>query len=447
MGNWRQMGKPFLHGSNKRRIVAKDFFVSETEIAPEVSLDIRTWGEEGIAVEPRKQLNGKYRVMMDEDVLQAIFLHYVGLSWSVKLKWALRRTVQDKKVWKRSERRMSRDEKHRREYFLGQSLAESTQSLAWTKKEAYGTEYFLAQLPDTVEAGSRGGYDDEDEPDTGTKVKTPLQIRQQLLLRIASELLIHQAQHGAVAVVQSDLQWFYTSLSHTTIFTVLRYFGMPRAWMDFFKKYLETPLKMVYEAGEFEVQCRKRGVPIVHAISNMMAEVVLFVLDMAVNQNAQGSLLYRLTDDIWLWGEPGRVNDAWVTVQRSCNVLGLTINKRKKTEAAAQVEQEHILLHPAMEQLREGLKNLVRSLGVEIHLQKAVIAADSRAATLTLDDQSIVTGDVIIGADGIQSRVRQSIMKEDTSPQSFGVSTFRFVRMGRRGAEGRYVDDKGEARE
>ena len=290
-------------------------------------LDGWSWGEEAISVEPRKQLNGKYRVMMDEDILQAIFLHYIGLTWSVRTKGALRRVVQNKKVWKESNIAMSRSEKRRREYFLGKSTV-SMQGLAWTKQNKYEEDYFLAQLPDSVEAGARGGYDDE-EDDNAPDVKTPMKIRQQLLHQLASELLIHRALHGEVAVVQSDIQWFYTSLSHSTIFTVLRYLGMPEPWTLFFKTYLETPLKMIHEGQESEVRSRKRGVPIAHAISNFMAEVVLFVLDFAVNQEAQGTLLYRLTDDMWIWGDPATTNDAWKSVRRCVNILGLTINDNK----------------------------------------------------------------------------------------------------------------------
>ena len=293
------------------------------------SLDTWSWGVDGISVEPRKQLNGKYRVMMDEDILQALFLHYIGLTWSVKMKAALRRVVQDKHVWKKSAPEISRDERNRREYFLAGSCTNSMNSLAQTKQEAYETDYFLAQLPDTVEAGARGGYDDEENDDAKANIKTPLRIRQQLLHQLVSELLIHRAQHGDVAVVQSDIQWFYTSLSHSTVFTVLRYFGVPETWMSFFKKYLETPLKMVYGGQESETRTRKRGVPISHAISNFMAEAVLFVLDLAVNQEAQGTLLYRLTDDLWIWGDPTTTNDAWKSIRRCVNVLGLTINEKK----------------------------------------------------------------------------------------------------------------------
>lgn len=48
--------------------------------------DLENWQwdaeDEGMWVEPRRQLNGKTRIMMDEDVLQAIFLHYIGMCES-----------------------------------------------------------------------------------------------------------------------------------------------------------------------------------------------------------------------------------------------------------------------------------------------------------------------------------------------------------------------------
>lgn len=46
--------------------------------------------ESGIPVEPRRQLNGKYRVVMDEDILQSIFLHYISMSWAIHFKEQLR---------------------------------------------------------------------------------------------------------------------------------------------------------------------------------------------------------------------------------------------------------------------------------------------------------------------------------------------------------------------
>ncbi|KAK1623671.1 hypothetical protein BDP81DRAFT_120432 [Colletotrichum phormii] len=50
-------------------------------------------GEEGVSYLPRQQANGKYRIWMDEDVLQVIFIHWVGIKGCVSLKETLTRLV------------------------------------------------------------------------------------------------------------------------------------------------------------------------------------------------------------------------------------------------------------------------------------------------------------------------------------------------------------------
>ena len=78
--------------------------------------------------------------------------------------------------------------------------------MAFQKQDTYGKNYFLARLPSTMKAGDRVSYDDEETDETDEDVKSPLQIRQQLLHQIAAELIIHQSLHGEVAIVKSDLQ-------------------------------------------------------------------------------------------------------------------------------------------------------------------------------------------------------------------------------------------------
>ena len=324
--------------TEQKKTLLQEFLQNEvilTEIADVLnmryaSLQTWSWGTSGVPVEPRRQLNGKYRVMMDEDVLQAIFLQYIGIQWSISTKNMLKDLMSHKDIWKSPHKPLPSHEQRRRQYFLGDSDSDVTQGIAFQKQEGYWNDYFLAQLPSTLRAGARISYDDEDNDEEDENVKSPLKIRQQLLHQIATELLIHRSIHGEVAVVKSDLQWFYTSLSHKTIFAVLRYFGMPEAWMSFFKAFLETPLHMVYEGEQdSEVRTRKRGVPIAHAISNWMAEVVLFVVDMTVNQEADGTLLYRLTDDFFVWGDPARCKAAWKAISRTVKILGLDINEKK----------------------------------------------------------------------------------------------------------------------
>ncbi len=50
------------------------------------ALDSWSWGDSPIPLEMRRQLNGKYRIFMDEEIVQALFLHFIGTTWAVHLK-------------------------------------------------------------------------------------------------------------------------------------------------------------------------------------------------------------------------------------------------------------------------------------------------------------------------------------------------------------------------
>lgn len=67
------------------------------------SLESWSWGEEAIPVEVRRALNGKYRVYMDEEILQALLLHFIGLKWVVHLK-AVFTVFFHSGAWKQSSR-------------------------------------------------------------------------------------------------------------------------------------------------------------------------------------------------------------------------------------------------------------------------------------------------------------------------------------------------------
>ena len=80
------------------------------EIADVLNLrfaDLDNWSwqaEEGMYYEPRRQLNGKYRIMMDMDILQAMFLHYIAVSWCGHLKEVFGRLPKDRKFWRGSKK-------------------------------------------------------------------------------------------------------------------------------------------------------------------------------------------------------------------------------------------------------------------------------------------------------------------------------------------------------
>src|SRR6202030_1533498 len=75
---------------------------------------------------------------------------------------------------------------------------------------------------------------------------------------------------------------------------------------------------------------RQRGTPISYALSNVLGEIVLFVMDLAVNQRADGLYLYRIHDDLWMWDkDPERCARAWRELQRYAQLVGLTFNEAK----------------------------------------------------------------------------------------------------------------------
>ena len=301
-----------------------------TEIADVLNMrfaDIESWSwdtEEGIAVEPRRQLNGKYRVIMDEDVLQSIFLHYVGTTWAIEFKAALKDLVSNPYVWRKAEN-MPRHEREKREYYLGKGGAFVDPSVSTSRHELFMDQFFLCQLPTNT-------VDDEpyhDEPKTSERTS----VKQKLLHALAVELILNRALHQEVALVQSDLQWFATSTSHRTVDTLLKFFTVPTLWRKFFQQYLQAPLRMVGLEGESsEVRTRKRGVPINHVFQKLFGELIIFTMDMAVNKEA-GMVLYRLHDDLWLCGSPAQCAKAWGAISHCANILGVEFNKAKTGSA------------------------------------------------------------------------------------------------------------------
>jgi len=73
------------------------------------------------------------------------------------------------------------------------------------------------------------------------------------------------------------------------------------------------------------------------------------------------------------------------------------------------------------------LKGAAISQGVQINLASPIEFADSATGSVTLSNGQRVMADVIIGADGINSVVRKSIVPDGPSPLRFHISMFRML--------------------
>ncbi|OAL36610.1 hypothetical protein AYO20_04226 [Fonsecaea nubica] len=297
-----------------------------------------------IPIEQRRQLNGKYRVFMDEDVLDAILLHTIGIKWAVHFKSCLTEFFLSP-AWRTAGGSIPKNDWDRRWYFLGEKSAPRYNSVEVQRKDQYGEEYFMSQLPTTESEGARVYNDDEgpfsntpgvrdgisdDGLNSGTLKKGSVATKQGLLHLLITEALVsqHVRPGSSHAVIRSDFQWFGPSLPHNTIFAVLKFFGVGSTWLDFFRTFLQAPMRFEQDGPNGQYHVRQRGVPMSHALSDVFGEVILFAMDYAVNKATQ-TYLYRLHDDFWFWGTEEVCLRGWDAMSTFASVMGLEFNEEK----------------------------------------------------------------------------------------------------------------------
>ncbi|KAI1809869.1 hypothetical protein GGS20DRAFT_580345 [Poronia punctata] len=332
--------------SDEKQAILREFLTSPAilnEIADVLNMrftDFDNWsweaGAGGIPVLPRPQLNGKYRIWMDEDVLQAIFIHYVGIKNCVDLKSILNMLVKlEDGPWKWSSNQSWNNlsaERFRYEFFSGEATV-PTKTVENTRSNDYRESFFLSQLPESVRTiGQNHAYVNDGDPGEGEKngekqdqSKEPknVNVKQELLRSLATEAIVRRTLDGEAAVLQSDLKWYATGLSHTTIFAVMRFVGYSERLISFYQKMLQAPLNMVSTPGAVPT-----GEPRIRQREKLIGELILFMMDLSVNKTA-GMFLYRLHDDLFLCGQPARCAQAWSTMEEFADVMGVEFNASK----------------------------------------------------------------------------------------------------------------------
>lgn len=287
------------------------------------SLASWSWGKGGVPLEMRRQLNGKYRAYMHEEISQALLLHYFGVKWGAQWK----KWTQAMSEWTKHSSVPKMDRK-RREYFMEKYEAASS-GIESAKSTMYEQEYFMAHLPNDEESGTQG-YGEDDLADEADQNKSnPLAIKQGLMHLLYTDAMVSDRISGDVVVLQTDFKWFGPSLSHAAIFATLEFFGVDKTWLTFFQKFLEAPLRFIHDGPNGQVRVRKRGVPMSHALSDMFGEAVFFHLDHAIFNATGGENLYRLHDDIWFWSDEDACIEAWECLNKFAVDVGLELNLDK----------------------------------------------------------------------------------------------------------------------
>lgn len=260
--------------SDEKQAILRDFLESEVakaEIADVLNMrfsDLKQWytylpswefafwltwsrhwdtGKDGIRVMPRAGLNGKYRIWADDDILQMIFVQYIGIKLCNILKPALKKFMTS--VCARDlegHAPLSQRDQDRRRYYLNEYY-HTDNNIEEERRDAYMETFFLSQLPSTETSLFDGdhNYDGDDTTSDSSSSEAPIKptfnniqssvnnikpqtalkksgIKQKLLRQLTTELIIHRLRGktydtrdepgNGVALVQTDLQWQVTEL-------------------------------------------------------------------------------------------------------------------------------------------------------------------------------------------------------------------------------------------
>jgi hypothetical protein len=125
-------------------------------------------------------------------------------------------------------------------------------------------------------------------------------------------------------VVKVDLEDYYASIPHDVLLTLLARLGVASEDVEFFRRFLSPPIR---QGGE--VARMRRGVPMGHALSGMLAELLMRLLERRVCQEARVRIV-RLVDDICILSpskEAARM--ALQAIDQFCAECGLQVNREK----------------------------------------------------------------------------------------------------------------------
>ncbi|EAA58452.1 hypothetical protein AN6430.2 [Aspergillus nidulans FGSC A4] len=377
--------------TEKQRAVLRDFLKDRTvltELADVLNMRLTalhswSWGAE-VTVEQRRQLNGSYQIYMHEDLIQAIFLQYIGVKWSVFFKWAFRDFRKTKKVWKSPTSTVPAIDKKRRAFFLDQRRDKP--NLQLVREAIHRSAYFVSQLLDNEqekkerEEGEEeaersvhrnrapvpaamafrvaktndleeveesdddmgfGLFDSDDGYDSDQayvesqyaqsvmKPRNQMQAKQNLLLLLSADITINKRLYGEITCFRTQYESLYSSLPHASILAILSFFGVSKKWLAFFERFLTAPLKFADEPNA-DPRLRRRGTPSAHVLSEVFGETTLFCLDFMINKETNGEVMWRVNDDLWFWSRSKEVSiSAWTSIQKFNGAMGLLLSVDK----------------------------------------------------------------------------------------------------------------------
>ncbi|KAG2183309.1 hypothetical protein INT43_006314 [Umbelopsis isabellina] len=266
-----------------------------------------SWPAHGVHVDVRRSIAGRYRAFLDEDIITALFLQYIGVSFAVHIKAKLRQ-MYDSRLWKRVSAKDGSIHKHRNNTHAAN---------------------FLSVLPDSMDSQGSFAYEYSE-----SGANNAVNVKNSLIHLLATDAQLHKIckPDQPFTVVRTDMEWFGPSIEHESITVVMKFLGISDIWVDFMIKFLKVPMTFQQDTEE-DVKVRKRGVPISHELSTLFGECLLFMMEASVNRET-GISLHRIHDDFWFWdSDQAKIVQAWEVMNKFAKLVNLKFNEEKSGSA------------------------------------------------------------------------------------------------------------------
>jgi hypothetical protein len=332
---------------------------------------VRDWeykeAEKGLPVTARLNADGKYHITVEEDLIDLMFLHCVGLRWSMNLKSSLLRFVRVCTPF--TNPGLSANESNKREFFLagaprmpktaacsachppyesvplppprdcfvnvpppppppvvimGPSYKKKKKGLTrWSgmshiqdslnekRNTKYMNEFCMARLPTSK----------------GCTPEITENVQAGLIKTLAVEAKLRTTFDGYSQVAAMNFNALETSLPHQTVLTVLKFLGVPKYFLDFSSRFLETKLNIgpAVRGAPDRILPRACGLPAGHALSLCFTEAIMFLVELLVRQKT-GASLYRLKDECYFVGSLQQQQQFEDEVTKFADTMSLSVS-------------------------------------------------------------------------------------------------------------------------
>ncbi|KAE8218475.1 hypothetical protein CF319_g7662 [Tilletia indica] len=280
------------------------------------------WPASGIAQIPQVHLNGKERMHLQLDIVQAVFLQVVGAKWAGHFTQVLHKLHRsdswpvvmelggvaddDKAVEEMMDhqsellQRVCTSRAHIQtlnDFCAGGLLQEREQSFRSSATEMLTRSNSAGGFAAAYE-GSEDvvGAKDNCAWKTGVSAQVPAQTYAQVYQKMQADMQLLRigAPGSKAAFLHADLRDFGASVPHKVILDVLQFFGLPPQWLAWYGTYLRIPMR-----SSTEVHKSQRGTPFGLLATAVADELLLVVLDIALACAADVTAL-RNHDDVWV---------------------------------------------------------------------------------------------------------------------------------------------------